>query len=114
MDGSEVAKHFIDPNTFYSHQFFPPRYKICGDDKKHARCKICSFQPQINFYRWLRQHPRILELPWKANVKRSEKSNVIDQLVSGIHEFAQLNNENYWNTYFTENVLPFSLVGLIT
>ncbi|KAI6211657.1 AICAR transformylase/inosine monophosphate cyclohydrolase [Aphelenchoides besseyi] len=49
---------------------------------------------------WLRQHPRILSLPWKANVKRSEKSNMIDQLVSGIHSADQ--------TFFTETVPSFS------
>ncbi|CAD5224285.1 unnamed protein product [Bursaphelenchus xylophilus] len=52
---------------------------------------------------WLRQHPKILNLPWKANVKRAEKSNAIDQLVSGISD-----DEDSWNTYFSERVEPFS------
>lgn len=34
--------------------------------------------------RWLRQHPLVLGLPWKSTIKRSEKSNAIDVLCSGV------------------------------
>ncbi|KAG8854862.1 Bifunctional purine biosynthesis protein ade10 [Tulasnella sp. 330] len=32
---------------------------------------------------WLRHHPRVLSLPFKAGVKRAEKANAIDLFVSG-------------------------------
>uniref|UniRef100_A0A0N5A744 Bifunctional purine biosynthesis protein PurH n=1 Tax=Parastrongyloides trichosuri TaxID=131310 RepID=A0A0N5A744_PARTI len=57
--------------------------------------------------KWLRQHPKVLALPWKANLKRSEKSNVIDILVSGVlgKEISNLQ----WQNYFTETVQPFTI-----
>ena len=33
---------------------------------------------------WLRRHPKVLSLKFKAGVKRAEKSNAIDQFVEGI------------------------------
>uniref|UniRef100_A0AC35FW35 Uncharacterized protein n=1 Tax=Panagrolaimus sp. PS1159 TaxID=55785 RepID=A0AC35FW35_9BILA len=57
-------------------------------------------------YLWLRQHQRVLALPWKQNIKRSEKSNTIDVLVSGV-----LGNEissEQWSQHFTESVEPFT------
>uniref|UniRef100_A0A915EBW1 Uncharacterized protein n=1 Tax=Ditylenchus dipsaci TaxID=166011 RepID=A0A915EBW1_9BILA len=79
--------------------------------------------------RWLRQQDRILNLPWKPNVKRSEKSNVIDVLVSGmamnngvelISNSSSSSNslsphggisstEQWSNNFFTEPVQPFTL-----
>ena len=56
--------------------------------------------------RWLRQHPRVLALPWKQNIRRSEKSNTIDVFVSGV-----LGNEissEQWSQHFNEPVEPFT------
>uniref|UniRef100_A0A914DJU5 Uncharacterized protein n=1 Tax=Acrobeloides nanus TaxID=290746 RepID=A0A914DJU5_9BILA len=53
---------------------------------------------------WLRQHEKILNLPWKPNVRRAEKSNAIDIIVSGLG--GGLNHEQ-WSQYFTEHVPPF-------
>ncbi|CAD6193527.1 unnamed protein product [Caenorhabditis auriculariae] len=56
--------------------------------------------------RWLRQHPTVLTLPWKPTIKRSERSNAIDVLCSGV-----LGNEiplEQWQEYFTIPVPPFS------
>ncbi|KAH7729447.1 Protein C55F2.1 a [Aphelenchoides avenae] len=55
---------------------------------------------------WLRQHPRVLSLPWKANIRRAEKSNAIDVLVSGVLG-SEISNEQ-WSNYFTETVQPFT------
>ena len=35
------------------------------------------------FYRWLRQHPKVLDMKFKSVVKRAEKSNAIDNFVGG-------------------------------
>ena len=37
----------------------------------------------ISFYRWLRQHPKVLDMKFKSGVKRAEKSNAIDNFVGG-------------------------------
>uniref|UniRef100_A0AC34Q992 Bifunctional purine biosynthesis protein ATIC n=2 Tax=Panagrolaimus sp. JU765 TaxID=591449 RepID=A0AC34Q992_9BILA len=55
---------------------------------------------------WLRQHEKVLNLPWKANVKRSEKSNTIDILVSGVLG-SEISSEQ-WSQNFTEPVQPFT------
>ncbi|KAI6175366.1 AICAR transformylase/inosine monophosphate cyclohydrolase [Aphelenchoides bicaudatus] len=80
---------------------------IGAGQQSRIHCTRLAGEKAANW--WLRQHPRILELPWKANVKRAEKSNAIDQLVSGIHEFAPLNEQNHWNNFFTESVQAFTL-----
>lgn len=33
--------------------------------------------------RWMRHHPRVLGIKFKQGVKRAEKSNAIDNFVSG-------------------------------
>uniref|UniRef100_A0AC35U9B4 Phosphoribosylaminoimidazolecarboxamide formyltransferase n=1 Tax=Rhabditophanes sp. KR3021 TaxID=114890 RepID=A0AC35U9B4_9BILA len=59
------------------------------------------------FTKWLRQHPKVLALPWKVNIKRTEKSNAVDVLVSGVSDKDISNNQ--WQNYFTEPVEPFSV-----
>ncbi|CAJ0933123.1 unnamed protein product, partial [Mesorhabditis belari] len=55
---------------------------------------------------WLRQHPRVLSLPWRPMIKRSERSNAIDVLCSGVlgHEVPI----EQWNQFFVEPVEPFT------
>ena len=37
----------------------------------------------IVYLRWLRQHPKVLSMSFKPEVKRAEKSNAIDAFVTG-------------------------------
>ena len=37
----------------------------------------------IDIHRWLRHHPKVESLKFKAGVKRPEKSNAIDAFVDG-------------------------------
>ncbi|PIC35537.1 hypothetical protein B9Z55_014862 [Caenorhabditis nigoni] len=56
--------------------------------------------------KWLRQHPTVLSLPWKNAIKRSEKSNAIDVMCSGV-----LGSEiavDQWQQYFNEPVEPLA------
>lgn len=39
---------------------------------------------------WLRHHPRVLGMKFKAGVKRAEISNAVDQYVSGTLEKASI------------------------
>uniref|UniRef100_A0A8C5R3A5 Bifunctional purine biosynthesis protein ATIC n=1 Tax=Leptobrachium leishanense TaxID=445787 RepID=A0A8C5R3A5_9ANUR len=48
---------------------------------------------------WLRHHPRVLSMKFKAGVKRAEISNAIDQYVSGTLEPEELVN---WQTMFEQ------------
>lgn len=54
----------------------------------------------------MRQHERVLNLPWKANIRRSEKSNTIDILVSGV--LGDEISTEQWAQNFTELVEPFT------
>jgi hypothetical protein len=81
------------------------------------------------FLRWLRQHPRILSLPWRANVRRAEKANIIDAIVARIcvddsslsllepknilnNNAITEANERQWNNYFVTAVKALSQVKL--
>jgi len=55
---------------------------------------------------WLRQHERVLNLPWKPNVRRADKANAIDVFVSGFFG-AEIANE-HWSDFFNVPVEPFT------
>ncbi|KAK0405653.1 hypothetical protein QR680_018115 [Steinernema hermaphroditum] len=55
---------------------------------------------------WMRQHPKVLALPWKPSVKRAEKSNAIDVLVSSV--LGKEISVQAWNENFTEPVASFT------
>uniref|UniRef100_A0A183BS94 2-Hacid_dh domain-containing protein n=1 Tax=Globodera pallida TaxID=36090 RepID=A0A183BS94_GLOPA len=68
---------------------------------------------------WLRQHPRVLSLPWRANVRRSEKANVVDAIVAGVRlsvlgeedaaaDAESTEHRRQWNNFFAESVPSFS------
>lgn len=56
---------------------------------------------------WLRHHPRVLALPFKAGVKRAEKANAIDLYVSG--EELEGGEKTQWESLF--ETIPEPLTG---
>ncbi|CAI4227785.1 unnamed protein product [Auanema sp. JU1783] len=68
-----------------------------------ARPHSVSF---LNKFLWLRQHPVVLSLPWKPCIKRSERSNAIDVLCTGVLE-REIPLEQ-WQQYFSETVEPLN------
>ncbi|VDK66859.1 unnamed protein product [Anisakis simplex] len=56
--------------------------------------------------RWMRQNKRVLNLPWKPSVRRADKSNAIDVMVSGV--LGSEISQEHWSNYFTESVNPIS------
>ncbi|PWN37893.1 AICARFT/IMPCHase bienzyme [Meira miltonrushii] len=60
---------------------------------------------------WLRQHPRVLSLPFKKGTKRPEKSNAIDLFVEGTLEGAALKDTQErkdWEASFEQVPAPLS------
>uniref|UniRef100_A0A0N5AXZ8 Phosphoribosylaminoimidazolecarboxamide formyltransferase n=1 Tax=Syphacia muris TaxID=451379 RepID=A0A0N5AXZ8_9BILA len=55
---------------------------------------------------WLKQHERALHLPWNPAVKRAERANAIDVMVSGV--LGKEISEEYWGQHFVEPVQPFT------
>jgi phosphoribosylaminoimidazolecarboxamide formyltransferase/IMP cyclohydrolase len=55
---------------------------------------------------WLRHHPRVLALPFKAGVKRAEKSNAIDLFVTG--EVLEGGEKAQWESMFEQVPPPLS------
>jgi phosphoribosylaminoimidazolecarboxamide formyltransferase / IMP cyclohydrolase len=47
---------------------------------------------------WLRHHPRVLSLPFKAGTKRADKANAIDLFVTG--EVLEGNEKAQWESLF--------------
>lgn len=60
---------------------------------------------------WMRQHPRVLSLPFKSGTKRPEKSNAIDLFVEGTLEGEALKNteeRKEWEAVFETVPAPLS------
>jgi AICAR transformylase/IMP cyclohydrolase PurH (only IMP cyclohydrolase domain in Aful) len=56
---------------------------------------------------FLRQHPKTLGLPFRADLKRPERDNVIDGYINGNEE--DVCAEGIWQNYFTERPEPLTL-----
>ena len=56
---------------------------------------------------WLRQSPRVLNLPFRADVKRPDRDNAIDVYVG--NESGDLLDGDDWKRVFTEKPEPFSI-----
>jgi phosphoribosylaminoimidazolecarboxamide formyltransferase / IMP cyclohydrolase len=54
---------------------------------------------------YLRQHPQVLALPFRADVRRPDRDNAIDLYISG--EDAELLGVGQWETLFTVRPEPF-------
>ena len=60
---------------------------------------------------WLRQHPRVLSLPFKKGTKRPEKSNAIDLFVEGIvddEEISGTQERKEWEAVFEQVPAPLT------
>ncbi|VDM62219.1 unnamed protein product [Angiostrongylus costaricensis] len=94
-----IALKYAQSNTVC----FANRGQVIGigaGQQSRIHCTRLAGEKACNW--WLRQHPRVLALPWKATVRRAEKSNAIDVLCSGV-----LGNEvslDQWQQCFTEPV----------
>ena len=57
--------------------------------------------------RWhLRQHPRVLSLPFRPDLGRPERDNCIDLYLSSEH--TDLLDDGVWQSFFTSRPLPFT------
>ncbi|CAP35252.2 Protein CBG17698 [Caenorhabditis briggsae] len=86
---------------------FAHRGQVIGmgaGQQSRIHCTRLAGDKAVNW--WLRQHPTVLSLPWKNAIKRSEKSNAIDVMCSGV-----LGSEiavDQWQQYFNEPVEPLA------
>jgi phosphoribosylaminoimidazolecarboxamide formyltransferase/IMP cyclohydrolase/phosphoribosylaminoimidazolecarboxamide formyltransferase len=55
---------------------------------------------------YLRQHPRVLGLPFRPELKRPDRDNVIDVFLS--EDGAELAEADAWKPFFTEKPVPLS------
>ncbi|KAI4453122.1 bifunctional purine biosynthesis protein purh [Holotrichia oblita] len=49
---------------------------------------------------FLRQHPKVLNLPFKAEIRRPDRDNTIDVYISD--DFEDVTNDGVWQQYFSE------------
>lgn len=55
---------------------------------------------------WLRQSPKVLNLPFKAGIRRADRDNTIDVYISD--EYEDVLREGIWQQFFTEKPEVFS------
>ena len=56
---------------------------------------------------WLRQHPRVLSLPFKPGIRRADRDNTIDVFLSD-DEHDDVLRDGQWQLFFTERPEPLS------
>jgi len=55
---------------------------------------------------WLRQHPKVMGLPWKEGIRRADRDNTIDIYISEDHE--DVLADGAWQQFFTEKPEPLT------
>ena len=55
---------------------------------------------------WLRQHPKVLNLPWVNGIRRADRDNTIDLYISDDYE--DVLKEGEWQRFFTTRPEPMS------
>ena len=55
---------------------------------------------------WLRQHPRVMALPWVENIRRADRDNTIDIYISD--DYNDVLEEGTWQQFFTEKPEPLT------
>ena len=57
---------------------------------------------------WLRQHPRVLALPFKPGIRRADRDNTIDEYLS-TEEHMDVLRDGAWQQFFTEQPQPLTV-----
>jgi len=55
---------------------------------------------------WLRQHPKVMNLPWVANIRRADRDNTIDLYIS--EDYNDVLADGAWQQFFTERPEVFT------
>lgn len=55
---------------------------------------------------WLRQHDKVLNLPWKDNIRRADRDNTIDVYIS--EDFDDILREGTWQLFFKHKPAPLT------
>lgn len=55
---------------------------------------------------WLRQHPKVMSLPFVQNIRRADRDNTIDIYISEDHE--DVLQEGVWQQFFTQRPEPLT------
>ena len=55
---------------------------------------------------WLRQHNKVLNLPWKDNIRRADRDNTIDVYISD--DFDDILREGTWQLFFKHQPAPLT------
>lgn len=55
---------------------------------------------------WLRQHPKVMSLPWVDGIRRADRDNTIDIYISD--DYDDVLAEGTWQHFFTERPIPLT------
>ena len=70
---------------------------VGAGQQSRVHCTRLAGSKADNWY--LRQHPKVLSLPWRQDVKRADRDNAIDIYIS--QESESLLQDGVWQTLFT-------------
>ena len=71
---------------------------VGAGQQSRIHCTRLAGQKADNWY--LRQHPKVLSLPWRADVRRPDRDNAIDVYISD--EYEDVLSDGAWQKVFTE------------
>ena len=80
---------------------------VGAGQQSRLHCTRLAGDKTLNW--WLRQHPRVLALPFAASVKRAERNNAIDQMLTNVSDAdtAEMVRGD-WAAAFTKPVQPLT------
>jgi AICAR transformylase/IMP cyclohydrolase PurH len=55
---------------------------------------------------WLRQHPKVMNLPWVEKIRRADRDNTIDIYIS--EDYEDVLSDGIWQQFFTECPMPLT------
>ena len=73
-------------------------YRYCAGQQSRIHCTRLAGNKADIWY--LRQHPKVLNLPWVEKIRRADRDNTIDVYISEDHD--DVLADGVWQQFFTE------------
>ncbi len=77
---------------------------IGAGQQSRVHCTRLAGNKADNWY--LRQHPKVLSLPFKADIRRPDRDNTIDVFIS--EDYMDVLADGIWETFFTQKPEPLT------
>ncbi|MDR0914390.1 MAG: phosphoribosylaminoimidazolecarboxamide formyltransferase, partial [Oscillospiraceae bacterium] len=78
---------------------------VGAGQQSRVHCTRLAGQKADNW--WLRQHEKVLNLPFKADIRRPDRDNTIDVYIS--EDYDDVLRDGTWELFFTQKPQPLTL-----